>query len=125
MDNQLFILTVTIALPIMMIFFGAYSAQRPPKKINRFYGYRTAMSMKNMETWTFAHRHSGQIWLFMGSVMFVVSIAAMMSAFLRDENFARFVGLICMFQCAVLIVSIIPTEIALRKNFDKNGKRKN
>lgn len=42
--------------------------KRPPKKINSFYGYRTAMSMKNRETWEFAHKHCGKLWSAWGCI---------------------------------------------------------
>lgn len=37
----------------------------------------------------------------------------------RDEY-----GILCVIQLIPLVASIIPTEIALRKTFDKNGNRR-
>ena len=36
----------------------------------------------------------------------------------------RHMGIICSVQLIPLIGSILPTEIALKKNFDKNGTRR-
>ena len=33
-----------------------------PKKINGVVGYRTRMSMINMDTWKFAHEYAGKLW---------------------------------------------------------------
>ena len=33
-----------------------------PKKINGVVGYRTRMSMINMDTWEFAHEYAGKLW---------------------------------------------------------------
>ena len=43
----------------------------------------------------------------------------------KDKDTIGFVGMIvCYVQIAVMILPAIPTELALRKRFDKNGKRK-
>ena len=34
---------------------GRVMLKHPPKEINNFFGYRTAMSRKNRDTWDFAH----------------------------------------------------------------------
>ncbi|KIA95020.1 MULTISPECIES: SdpI family protein [unclassified Flavobacterium] len=39
----------------------------PPKRINRFYGYRTKKSMKNIENWNFSN-HFASIAIFVISV---------------------------------------------------------
>lgn len=81
-----------------MIGFGMYFLKTAPKEINAVFGYRTAMSMKNKETWKFAHKYCGKIWCIS--------------------------GLVCFVQLIPLIGSIIPTERALKRNFDENGNRK-
>lgn len=57
-------LTLSEALwaPLLMIIFGAIFRKAAPKKINSLYGYRTTMSMKNRDTWEFAHHYFGRIW---------------------------------------------------------------
>lgn len=52
----IFMLFVDLVTPLIMILFGRLFLTRPPKSINGVYGYRTARSMKNKETWAFAHR---------------------------------------------------------------------
>jgi len=41
-------------IPVIMIGVGYMMYKHPPKSINAIYGYRTARSMKNDETWKFA-----------------------------------------------------------------------
>jgi uncharacterized membrane protein len=106
-----------------MIGFGILFRRRPPKNINYIVGYRTVRSMKSKETWNFAHRHSGRTWAICSSVLLPVSAAVMLLALGKDDDTVGLFGAaVCIIQILVMILSIIPTEIALKKNFDKNGK---
>ena len=60
------------------------------------------MSMKNEETWRFAHEHCGRVWLRVGLMG----------------------SLVCLAQLVPLIGAIFPTERALRREFDENGNRR-
>jgi len=57
-----YMLAFDLLIPLTMIFFGRRFAAAPPKSINPLFGYRTAMSMKNEDTWAFAHRFCGRLW---------------------------------------------------------------
>jgi uncharacterized membrane protein len=43
----------------------------PPKKINRFYGYRTPRSMKNQANWDYAQKIGGKYMMLFGVVIFI------------------------------------------------------
>ncbi len=123
MDFWVFMLVMDLLIPCIMIGFGIYFRNHPPKKINYIVGYRTARSMKSKETWDFAHRHSGRIWAICGLILLPVSAAVMLLALGKDDDTVGLFGAaVCMIQVLVMILSIIPTEIALKKNFDENGK---
>ena len=118
-------LAMDLLIPLIMIGFGWYFSGRAPRKINPVFGYRTAMSMKNQDTWEFAHRHSGRIWKICGLVLLPVTVVPMLFVIGGDEGTVGTVGgIVCGVQLAVLIGSIFPTERALRKNFDKEGNRR-
>lgn len=72
-------LTLSEALwaPLLMIIFGAIFRKAAPKKINSLYGYRTTMSMKNRDTWEFAHHYFGRIWFKTGLVLLAVSVLSL------------------------------------------------
>ena len=111
--------------PLIMIFFGRYFMKSAPKEINAAFGYRTAMSMKNEDTWKFAHKYSGRIWYICGlSALPVTAICMLCSAGKSVEFISKIGTVIMLAQLAALICSIVPTEIALRKNFDKFGQRR-
>ncbi|RKI41338.1 SdpI family protein [bacterium D16-51] len=111
-------------VPILMLIFGRIFKKHPPKNINSLYGYRTSMSTKNIETWNFAHAYCGRLWWRIGLAMFLSTAAAMLPLIGKTmDEIGFWSSLIMIIQCAALIVSILPVERALRKNFDKTGKR--
>ena len=56
MGFWIFMLIMDLLLPFTMIGFGRYFTKKAPKEINSVFGYRTSMSMKNKDTWEFAHK---------------------------------------------------------------------
>ena len=125
MDFWIFMLFMDLLIPIIMIGFGSYFAKNAPKEINWLFGYRTAMSMKNKDTWDFAHHYCGSIWRKVGWIMLPCSVIVMIASFGQDADTVGIYGLIlCLAQLAVLIASIFPTEAALKRTFDENGLRR-
>lgn len=121
----LFMLVMDLLVPAVMIVFGRLFMRRPPHTINYTFGYRTAMSMKNQDTWQFAHQYCGKLWLRLGWILVPVSVIPMLFVIGRDIETVANVGLAVSFlQLAPLVGSIFPTELALKKVFDKNGQRK-
>ena len=120
-----FMLIINLLIPLFMLGFGLAFFRGAPKEINRVFGYRTKMSMKNKETWEFAHRHCGKNWLRVGASLLVISVIAMVFLYGHsEETIGTYGGVICLIQLVPLIGSIIPTEIALRARFDEEGRRK-
>lgn len=125
MGFWIYMLIANLLLPAAMIGFGGYFARHAPKEINPLFGYRTAMSMKNRETWEFAHRYCGRLWRVIGWSMLAASVAVMLFVMGRDVGtVGAYGGILSMAQLAVLIASVLPTERALRRTFDENGCRR-
>ena len=78
MGFWLFITVMDLIIPVFMIGLGILFIKRPPVKVNHWYGYRTRMSMKNRDTWDFAHRYAGKIWLITGWIILLVTIPVML-----------------------------------------------
>ena len=96
-----------------------------PKNINGLVGYRTTRSMKNMDTWKFANEHCGRLWYKMGLFMLAFSVLVSVLLLRTNDNTYSMISLIfVLLQCIILIVSIIPTELALKKMFYEDGTRK-
>ena len=125
MGFWVFMMVMDLLIPFTMIGFGRYFVKNPPKEINKFFGYRTIMSMKNKETWEFAHHYFGRLWITIGCIMLIPSFIAMLFVVEKDISaIGTFGGILCGAQLVFLICSIFPTEIALKNNFDEHGNRK-
>lgn len=125
MGFWIYMLIMDLLLPLTMIGFGKYFFKKAPKEINGVFGYRTSMSMKNKDTWEFAHRYCGKIWYLCGLITLPISIVFMLLLIGKNKDIVGIGGAIMMgVQLVPLIGSILPTELALRKNFDKNGERR-
>ena len=125
MGFWLFMLVIGLLIPAVMILFGAIFTKTAPKKINYLFGYRTAMSMKNRDTWEFAHQYIGKLWFRAGLLLVPITVIPMLLVIGKTQNVVGTVGLIAGFiHTIVLIVPVFYTEKALKKAFDQDGKRK-
>ena len=114
-----------LLIPVLMIIFGRIMYKHAPKSINGVYGYRTSMSMKNEDTWKFAHDYCGRLWYKIGFIMLIPSVLVQLPFMKSSADTVGNVTLVLEFiQICVMIGSIVPTERALRKTFDKYGNRK-
>ncbi len=119
-----FMFIMDLLIPLTMIFFGARFEKNAPNEINAAFGYRTTMSMKNKETWQFAHEYIGKLWKICGWLVLLISVLVMFFSFGKDIIVVSIIGgLICIIQIVIMICTMIPTEIALKKNFDEYGNR--
>jgi len=127
MKFWIFMLVMNLLIPITMISFG-HSFEKKPPKIERSkfaFGYRTIMSMKNADTWEYAHRIFGKLWFRFGIVLGLISIIPLFFVIGKDKDTVGFAGLIiCFVQLVAMLLPVIPTELALRRRFDKYGNRK-
>lgn len=119
-----FMLACNLITPIILITAGRMMWKHCPRKINSIYGYRTGRSMKNMDTWKFAHDYCGRLWWKIGWIMLVPSILIQIPFFHSNKEAIAISGLILLaMQLIVLIASIFPTEAALKKAFNDDGTR--
>ena len=120
----LFMLAMDTLVSLTMIGFGRRFMQRPPREINAWFGYRTARSMQNQDTWAFAHACCAKIWWVCGWICPPVSARTMLWALGRSKAAVAGWGvLVCMLQLVARIASIFWTERALRTHVDSVGNR--
>ena len=125
MGFWIFMLLMNLLIPLAMIGFGSYFTKNPPKNINRLFGYRTPMSMKNKDTWEYAHRYFSRIWFVTGWITLLITVVAMLLLLGQSiERISSLGGIVCLLQCIPLVAVIYPTEKALKKKFDKDGNPK-
>ena len=120
-------LIISVLLPLTMLIFGILTKFNIPKHPNAFFGYRTALSQKNDETWRFAHEYFGKIWRWAGAALLLVSLGVYLgfiSVTKNDDEASSVIGLVLMMvNLGVLIGTIFPTEAALKRTFDNSGNR--
>ena len=56
-----FMFVSNLLTPLLMIVIGHIMWKHSPQNINTIFGYRTKRSMKNMDTWKFAHEYCGKL----------------------------------------------------------------
>ena len=120
-------LVMNLLIPFVMIIYGRVFEKKPPKiaRSKFAFGYRTVMSMRNEETWEYAHRFFGKLWFRFGIAVGLISIIVLFFFIGKDKDTVGFDGMIiCYVQLVAMLLPVIPTEISLRKRFDKNGNRK-
>lgn len=126
MGFWIFMLIADLLIPTTMMVFGKLFMKKAPDSINPVFGYRTAMSMKNKETWEFAHQYCGRLWWIWGVAMAFITVVLFLVLLGSDmDTIGTAGGILCFLQFLPLIGVILPTEKALRKNFDKDGSRIN
>lgn len=114
-----------LLIPVVVIVTGRIMWKHYPKHINGLVGYRTTRSMKNMDTWKFANDYCGRLWWKIGWVMIIPSALIHIPLYHSDKNTIGFAGVILVtIQCFIMIVSIYPTEKALKKHFNDDGIRR-
>ena len=120
-----FWLICDLFIPLVMIVVGRMTWKHCPKNINSLIGYRTTRSMKNMDTWKFAHEYCGKLWWKLGWLIMILTALMHIPLYQSNDNMIGIAGLVLItIQCTVLIISIYPTEKALKEHFNDDGTRK-
>ena len=125
MNGSLFNLIMTMLIPLIMVVCGWLFMHGIPKDRNSLFGYRTAMSVKNDDTWRFAHEYCGRLWLIIGLVLLAVTTVFMVLSMNMDPERVAFIsGILMMIYVVPLLATVAATENAMKKTFDTRGKRK-
>jgi uncharacterized membrane protein len=110
-------------LPLVMVICGMSYTKRGPKRITRLQGYRSKMSMKNRETWDFAHKNLGDLWFKLGAPLLAVTSVVSLLVFRETtKQITTWCCVIFVIQLVIMVLPVAYTEKALKENFDENGK---
>ena len=121
----IYMFIIALIMPVIMIIFGNLFLHSTPKDINIFWGYRTPMSVKNIQTWRFAHNCCGKIWRKWGVITGIAAIIIMTCFIGKSESTIGAVcGILSVIELVIVVASIFITEKELRKNFDKTCTRR-
>ena len=125
MGSKIFLTVVAMAAPLMMVTVGRIFSKAAPKSINPIFGYRTAMSMKNEDTWSFAHDYCGRMWFICGLVFSVLTAALLAFSFKKELNtYGALAASLCFLCILGMVWAVMLTERALKDAFDENGDRR-
>ena len=114
-----------LLIPVILIAFGSLFKNSTPVSVNALFGYRTAMSRKNKDTWEFANKLWGKLAWRWGIGTLIGTVAAMIAIFPAGDDVIANVGMVVMFlHVAVILLTIPVVENALKKEFDENGVRR-
>lgn len=112
----------------VILYLAGFIIQRfPPKKINNWYGYRTASSMKDQQSWDEANRYSARLMMRVGLISLITGIivTTIVNYLLADKKMAE--GLMAGITIASAIIPavlvITSTERHLDKIFNNNEIR--
>lgn len=115
-----FMIVVLAIIPATMLLCGSVWKKHPPADINNSYGYRTRRSMRNKETWDFAHRICAREWIRLGWLTVILTAVIFVPIILccREVMAAGvFGGVFLLFQILLLLAVIPITECALKRKF--------
>ena len=123
--NYLALMITIFLLPLVMVICGMSYTKRGPKKITRLQGYRSKMSMKNRDTWDFAHKNLGDLWFKLGAPLLAVTSVVSLLVFREStKQITTWCCVIFVIQLVIMVLPVFYTEKALKENFDENGKWK-
>ncbi len=117
-----FMVCFDLLIPLCMLIGGSIMQKHCPKKINAWFGYRTVRSMKNIDTWKFAHAYIGKLWWKIGWMLLVPSFLIHIPLYHASELLIAVIGLTleCV-QLIAMLLSIVFTEKALKQTFHDDG----
>jgi uncharacterized membrane protein len=101
----------------LIILIVGYAMKRfPPKRINSLYGYRTAASMKNQQTWDEANNYSAKLMIKAGLVAILPGLIMAALIPIKYEFVMAIAAILAVI--GITITLLVCTEKHLKKIFD-------
>jgi len=128
MNYYLSFLVGTQLIGVLFIVIGALQRFLPPKKINRWYGYRTPNARIDQETWDVSNRYSAIYMMRLGLVYYIIGtvINAIARLYIDDFDKQNMVKYLVLFAGAIGIgvLSTMATEKYLAAKFRNKVKKR-
>lgn len=119
------IFIVNLIIPGVMVLGGYMMRKCPPRNISRWVGFRTALSMKNADTWAFAHACCGRVWWKAGWISLVLSMLVQLPfAKAGEETLETLALAMVLVQSFVLLGTVVYVQRELKLTFDECGRRR-
>ncbi len=107
---------IALALNILSLIYRFF----PPRRINKWYGYHMASSMKNDETWREANNFAARMMTLLSIIFMAVALISNTSPDFGARELTLY-AMVMVFSCCGLYFI---TEMHMRHVFDDNGIRK-
>lgn len=122
----IFMLICVLLLPLAMIVEGiVYFKGGGHEKINDTFGYRTKLSMRNQDTWDFAQKNFGKMFLITGVIILLPSAIPMLFVIGSDVDVCGWTGGGVALVQILVMLSLIPImESAIKKKFPQLENKK-
>lgn len=112
---------INFVMPISLIIYGYIYIKRANKGTNSSFGYRTSRSMKSKETWEYSNNRLGKLWMILGFVLAIFSVAYSL-IFQREQlELSKTLLILGLIIC---IAPLFIVEKELKERFDEEGKVK-
>lgn len=119
------IFIVNLIIPGVMVLGGYMMRKCPPRSISRWVGFRTALSMKNADTWAFAHACCGRVWWKIGWISLALSVLGQLPFAKAGEETLETLALVMVLaQSFVLLGTVVYVQRELKQAFDERGRRR-
>lgn len=106
--------SICTILPLLM---GIILKCIPPKEINRYYGFRTKLTMSSQEAWEYSQRICAKLLIIFSSIEILIYLIFVIinPTFLENRKWIVFiVGFVLMVLCVILVIAI---SLKKTKNF--------
>ena len=125
MFDYMEIFIVNLIIPAVMLFGGYMMKTCPPRSISRWVGFRTALSMKNADTWAFAHACCGRVWWKAGGISLALSVLVQLPFAKAGEETLETLALVMVLaQSFMLLGTVVYVQRELKLMFDERGRRR-
>lgn len=125
MFDYMEIFIVNLIIPAVMLFGGYMMKTCPPRNISRWVGFRMALSMKNADTWAFAHACCGRVWWKAGWISLALSVLGQLPFAKAGEETLETLALVMVLaQSFMLLGTVVYVQRELKLMFDERGRRR-
>ena len=125
MFDYMEIFIVNLIIPAVMLFGGYMMKTCPPRNISCWVGFRTALSMKNADTWAFAHACCGRVWWKAGWISLALSVLGQLPFAKAGEETLETLALVMVLaQSFMLLGTVVYVQRELKLMFDERGRRR-
>ena len=111
---------LTMITPLFLLIFGVKWKIKTPKNRSSIFSYHTELSVKNDDTWAFAHYHISKLWIRIGIITAIGTLVLMI--YLKD-NYSAMILWILVGQMLFLCATILFVDSLMKAVFDEAGNR--